>query len=123
VSTTAFLIACDNPIYDSLCPDGEPVIPNYPSGPQNTFLGTESFKPCTLAKVGVCDNINDILDRLCTQFPGLPRTLHKAYVVETAVAVHGLSVGTRVRLFSTYDSAELTTEDGKTIRLWSKQPL
>lgn len=122
---TPFLVACDSPVdFEMLCPDGEPVIPNFPSGPQNTFIGTRSFKLCTLATVGLCsDRLNDMLERISRQFPGLPKSFHKSYIVETAVAAHGMLAGTKVRIVSSYDKVELVTDAGDVINLWSTQPL
>ena len=121
---TKFLLACDNAADDSMCPDGEPVVPNYPSGPQNTFLGAKSGKLCMTAEVRQCqDGLGLLLDGLSTQYPGLPRSLHKAYIVETAVAADSLAEGVKLRLVSSYDNADLVADDGSVTNLWKKQPL
>jgi len=121
---TKFLVANSGTnVADEFCPDGELVIPNFPSGPMNTFIGVKTHKPCLSAKVAeVNANLSRVLEDSVKYYPGLPRPYIKAYIVETAVAADGLKVGTNVKIVSDYDTATLVDADGNTIQLWDSQP-
>ena len=126
-SRVAFLVSCGGTGAEGTCADGETVIPNYPSGPPGTFISTESFQVCSSAYVELLSGERADLDamhaRLSEQFPGLPPSLHRTYVVETALAAARLGAGMKVRVESDYDRTVLVTETRVSVPLWDKQPL
>lgn len=106
-------------------PEGEPVVPWYPSSIENVFLSTVSFKRVACAKVVETDaDPDEIVERLCEQYPGLPDTLHANYVLGTAKAASELPVNTVVRAFIEPQSAKIQDiETENIVTLWEKQPL
>lgn len=105
---------------------GEPVVPWFPTTPQNTFVGIESFGFTPYAEVLDQQDVDlDLyLRRLCKQYPGLPEVLHRRYVIETAKAAASFAQGTKFQIFTDSDTAKLKVRDHDTIvTLWTKQPL
>lgn len=105
----------------------EPVVPWYPHSPQNMFLAIPSFKPSQYAVV-VDDaiDVDKVAGILKTEYPSLPGSLHDNYVLAIARAAHRYPVGTLLRIYVTYDKAELCVagkEDTERHVLWEKQPL
>lgn len=106
--------------------NGEPVVPNLPTGYMNSFLGTSTFKPAIRAVVVNLDNIDidEIAGSLKTQFPGLPPELFDTYVLETAKAAHAMRAGTVCQVYTSAESAQiLDIQTNKAITLWTRQPL
>ena len=105
--------------------NGEPVIPWFPAPPQNAFLGLDSWRLASHAKVLDRDVDPDVLaGRLAVQYPGLPRVLVENYVLAVAHAAVGLPVGSVVRCLVTPESATLqVTATDQLVTLWSEQPL
>lgn len=126
-ASVAFLVSSGGAVAEGVCPDGETVIPNYPSGAFGTFISAESFLVCSSAVVapltGARADLDAMRDKLATQFPGLPVSLHTRYVLETAVAAATIGVGVNVRLEASYDRASLVTAGGTVVTLWDKQPI
>ena len=107
-------------------PNGEAVVPNVPTGAQNTFLGVPSFKTVPYARVADCPTLN--IDKLAAdlkhEYPGLPASLWDAYVMETAKLASRLPVGTICQIFIDEDSAAVMPVDRQEIyTLWAEQPL
>jgi len=106
-------------------PQGEPVVPWYPATPRNAFIAVDSFRPSQYAKV-VDDpaiDIDDIADRLCAEYPGIPKSIHDAYVLGIAKAAHKFEIGTIFNIIVEYDKAQLIEKDGAAIHiLWEKHP-
>lgn len=110
---------------DTWAPPGEPVVPWYPATLENVFLSTVSFKRVPTARV-ISDStvdIDKIADRLKKNYPGLPGSIHEAYVLAIAKAAYEYPVGTQFQIFITKQEAKLKVvgkEDYKL--LWDKQP-
>jgi hypothetical protein len=104
---------------------GEPVIPWFPAPVRNVFLSTTSWKFAPYATViDSTFNLDSIVEALCIHYPGLPRTLHENYVLETAVAASRLSVGNQVSPIINENSAQIQVKDtNKLITLWTAQPI
>jgi len=122
---TKFLIADqENPNKD-MCRDGEIVVPAFPSNECNMFLGLESFRLCRMARVALIeDDIFSALPvRMEKEFPGLPSTMHRQYVLQTAIACSDRVLGEKVNIMSTYDTYELVFGGNHVVKLWDKQPL
>lgn len=110
---------------------GEPVVPNFPTGARNTFLGTISFKPVPYAKVMddpalTLDAVTDIGTRLKQRFKCLPHTLLDAYVLEMAKLAQQLPLGQLCTIMLDDDGEGvsvmlLSTND--IYRLWDSQPI
>lgn len=106
--------------------DGDVVIPNFPTGPQNTFVSVVSCKPAYYARVAdVADmTLDDTLPVLRKDYPGLPVELLATYLLETAAVADKLPVGTIVQVYITYDKAEIVVKGGgDRYVLWTKQPI
>ena len=106
--------------------DGEPVVPNFPTGQQNTFLSIRSHKPAYYARVVDMARMSlDVeLQALAKYYPGLPKEMLSAYLMSTAVAAAELPIGTVVQIHATYDEAKLVLRDGTlAYTMWSEQPI
>jgi len=104
---------------------GEPVIPWFPAPVQNAFLGMDSWRLASHAKV-LDQNIDpDILaERLRVQYPGLPKQLLDNYVLAICKAAANLPVGAICRCLVTPESAVLHVGGtDQAITLWSEQPI
>ncbi len=127
MSGVLFLVAADKTPAEDMCPAGEPVIPTYPAGPLNTFIGTKTFKPCATASVTFLQGADADMDAMCArlmkQFPGLPEKMHQAYVVKTALSAAEIGINHRVSAVVNYDEASLAVDDGRIITMWDKVPL
>lgn len=106
-------------------PVGEPVVPWYPATLNNAFLAIGSFKPALVVAVEEVDLDPDTLaDKLTSEYPGLPRVLHRNYVFATAVAAAKYPLGTKLMITITEDSAVLhEVGTTRTLTLWDSQPL
>lgn len=102
---------------------GEPVVPWFPAPPVNAFLGTNSWRLSSHAKVQDIDP-GDIVDRLARRYPGIPRHVHQNYFDNTVAAANLLQDGTVVRCIITPDTCDIQVAGAcRVIRLWSVQPL
>lgn len=105
---------------------GEPVVPNFPVGAPNTFLGVNSYKPAVEAKVAEVPGLDiDILAKqLKGQYPGLPGVMLETYILETAIAAQRLHDGRRLLIFVDDDTAKLkVVELEEYYTLWTRQPI
>lgn len=99
-------------------PAGEPVVPWFPLG-DNVFVSATSFKKSLFAEVVIINEsadvyLNKLLQQLSAEYPGIPATLHKQYVLKTAAGANALEAGTRVQPFIDETSVRLRvvgTED------------
>jgi hypothetical protein len=110
----------------ALATHGEPVIPNFPTGPINTFLGIETHKITPYATIS--DNpdtdLDSLVNRLAAAFPGLPKALLSVYVMATAMAAHAFPAGTVLQLFTDGEQLSVRPREGdKPYILWKQQPL
>ena len=106
-------------------PPGEPVVPNFPTSQPNTFVSTTSFKTVPYAEVveGEYDPDAHVL-KLCAQFPGLPKELHEAYVLETVKCALNMKPGTVVQVYTGDNFARIAVVNGSDIHtLWTEQPI
>jgi hypothetical protein len=105
---------------------GEPVVPTFPTGAPNTFLGLHSFREVPYAQVvaGTFDP-DEWADSLKAQFPGLPGELHEAYLMETIKVAILLEPGTVVQIYTDADSARIKAvdDDAHIYTLWNQQPI
>ena len=104
---------------------GEPVMPNFPTGYANSFLGADTFRPAMRAEVrdfpGL--DIDKLARKLCEQFPGLPKRMLDAYVLETAKAAHELPLGAECNVYTTWDTAKIMDlATGKIHVMWDRLP-
>lgn len=102
-----------------------PVVPNFPTGEQNTFLGTVDYLPVPYARVAALDiSLDDIAGRLKKQYPGLPGALLDTYVFEVAKTVLHIPIGTLCQIYITDDEAKIKLVDTDIFyTLWRKQPI
>jgi len=110
---------------DQWAPQGEPVVPWYPATLRNAFLAIDSFKPAQYAKVVDDPNIDidDIADRLCIEYPGIPKSIHNAYVLAIAKAAHKFQVGSAFSIIVEYDRVQLFELGATEVHtLWDKHP-
>lgn len=107
-----------------LAGNGEPVVPWFPAPVRNMFLSIASWRFTPYAIVVSQElNLDELVNQLAAKYPGLPRTLHENYVLETAVAAAQLPVGTRVRPIITTDEAAIqVVNEDRVITLWTEQP-
>lgn len=105
--------------------EGAPVIPWFPAPPENVFLVIGEWTKVSSAYSRNVDiDLDKLAEELCQHYPGLPRSLHENYLLETAVAASTLPDGRRVRIFVDTDSAKIQDADTEDIRvLWVKQPV
>lgn len=107
---------------------GEPVVPNFPTGAPNTFLGTVSFKPVPYARI-VNDpalTLDAIAIRLYGRYKSLPPQLLDTYVLETAKVALLVPVGTLCTLMIDETGEVVTLVDLETqdrYELWNRQPV
>ena len=105
---------------------GTPVVPNFPTGPQNTFLGLLDFKDVPYARVVELTkvSIDELAGILKKQYPGLPAGLCDAYVTRTASVAAQLAIATICQIYTTEDSAriKLVGKD-EFYTLWTQQPI
>ena len=102
------------------------MVPNFPTGVENTFLGTLSWLPVPYAHVDDVDGVtlDDIADRMKTQYPGLPGELHEAYVLATAKAAAALPIRALLQVYVDADSAKLAQVNHHELyTLWDQQPI
>ena len=104
---------------------GEPVVPWFPAPAQNAFLGLDSWRLASHAKVLDQDVDPDVLaERLRVQYPGLPRQLLDNYVLAICKSAAQLPVGAVCRCLVTPESATLQVMGtDQAITLWSEQPI
>jgi hypothetical protein len=105
---------------------GSPVVPTFPTGAQNTFLGALDFKPVPYARVALVTDLNldEIAGLLKKQFPGLPSELIDTYVLETAKLALKLPHDTLCQIYIDDDTAKVKVVDTELFyTLWSKQPV
>lgn len=122
---------------DKFAAAGDPVIPNFPTGPRNTFLSIYSFLP---ALYGIATDIpefsvEDFVERLATNYPGLPVELLRVYVMETCKLAEMLPHGTTVQPYLSDDNERLTVRVANApdntmgvavddiYKLWDEQPI
>lgn len=111
---------------DKWASPGEPVMPNFPTGYANSFLGTATFRPAMRAAVAEFDGLDpdEMAERLHRQFPGLPRKMLDAYVLETAKVAYAMPLGAECNVYTTWDSAKvMNLNTGELHVLWEQQPL
>ena len=102
-------------------PSGEPVIPGIPMSSHNNYLSLESYTVCQMARIDNVDIDCDMfLDKLCMEYPGLPRAMLKSIMLDTGVAAHKLPEGVKFRVFVTPDKARVQSVDDDTlaVTLW-----
>ena len=110
---------------DMFADEGEPVIPGFPAPCDNLFISILSFKKAIHAVVTDADvDCDELCARLCVQYPGIPKSLHEAYIYHTARAADAMAPGTRFRLYVTPDKATLHEIGGteRLYHLWEEQP-
>lgn len=106
--------------------EGDPVIPNFPTGFKNSFLSLNNFLPTY--KAIVLDkndfSLNTYFEKVCDQFPGLPKEMLETYLLETASVAHQIDVNELCRCYTDQDSAKiLNINTGEVYTLWEKQPI
>lgn len=91
--------------------DGETVVPNFPTGARNTFLGTETFLPAAYGRVANLPglDVDDIQARLKGRFKGLPLSLLDEYILAIVKLCTALPVGTVCQ--------QMMTDDGETVTI------
>ena len=104
---------------------GEPVVPNFPTGYANSFLGVDTFRPAMRARVADFPglDIDAMARKLREQFPGLPKSMLDAYVLETAKTAYELPMAAECNIYTTWEQArimELAT--GKIHVMWEQLP-
>ena len=108
-------------------PDGEPVVPNFPTGQRNTFLSAVSFKAIPYARVSEVQLDPDELARnLSARYKCLPVAMLEAYVLEIAKLAHGLSLGAVCQCYIDDDGERvciMLPELEAVHTLWDKQPI
>ena len=103
---------------------GEPVVPNFPVPPSNTFLSLASWNYCALASVAeIAADPDTLLKGMVKQFPGLPAKLHENYIVAVATAVANDTPGTRYSVITGEQTQLINNETGAVNTLWTRQPL
>ena len=111
---------------DDWAPNDEPVIPSFPAPQRDMFLSVTSFKDAPYAKVVDDPGLDPdtLLDRLVTEYPGLPEVLHAEYIMAIARVAATWPVGTKFQAYITQDEARLRpVMSDQMITLWEKQPL
>lgn len=105
--------------------DGSPVIPSFPTGGKDTFMGVACGKENHYARVDEIDvSLNSLRDTLLLQYPGLTEKLIKTYLMESALLASKLPVGTVLKASSTYDTTYLIEVANETQHvLWTQQPV
>lgn len=103
----------------------EPVVPCFPSQSSGAFLAVPSFRFSEKAEVAETDADPDVLaDELANEYPGLPRTLHENYVMQTFTAAFDSTPGTVYRISVSQKQAMLINDKtAETKILWQEQPL
>lgn len=101
----------------------EPVVPCFPSQHAGAFLAVPSFKLADRAEVAETDaDPDEMLEALAKEYPGLPRTLHEAYILKTYENVQDLPLGTVCTVSVNQKQALLVPAGRPTALLWSEQP-
>lgn len=101
----------------------EPVVPCFPSQHAGAFLAVPSFKLAYRAEVAHTDaDPDELCEKLATEYPGLPRTLHENYILKTFEAVQELPCGTVCRVSVNQKQALLVPDGRPTVLLWNEQP-
>jgi hypothetical protein len=107
--------------------DGEPVIPNFPTGAVDTFLGVQQHRPAYYARVAELPDFDLELEvkRLKSYYTGLPESMLLAYLLETAVCAAQFQVGTILQIRISEERAEiyLRGEPETNYTLWDRQPI
>ena len=106
---------------------GDPVVPNFPVGAENTFLGAFDFKPVPYARVAELPkhiSLDSIADSLKRQFPGLPPEFLDTYVLETAKLAFKLPIGSMCQIYVDTETAKVRVLDSdECYVMWEKQPI
>ena len=101
----------------------EPVVPCFPSQHTGAFLAVPSFKLADRAEVAETDaDPDEMLEALAKEYPGLPRTLHEAYILKTYENVQDLPPGTVCTVSVNQKQALLVPAGRPTVLLWNEQP-
>lgn len=105
--------------------DGEPVMPNFPTGPQNTFLGLKSYRPAYYARVVELDlSLDNLLQQLVKYYPGLPESMLSEYLMQTALVAATIPLDTVVHLYADCNKAEIAVRGTEQLyTLWTEQPI
>ena len=95
---------------ETWAPPGEPVVPNFPTGDRNTFLGVKSFKPVPYGRVTDIDGLDPdtLVETLADRYKGLPKPLLSSYVVEMAVFAYNMPIGLVCQPYLDDDGERLT---------------
>ena len=119
--------------HDQWAAGGEAVVPWFPATIQHVFLTVPGYKKAPYAKVADAQVDPDTLvDALCQQYPGLPRTLHEAYVLATGRAALKFPIGTKLRirvmpdeaiLYTLLEDEEAADSESVQLSLWKSQPV
>lgn len=104
----------------------EPVIPAFPTTALNMFLGVDTA--ALYAQAAVVDipdlSLDDQLKKLVNTYTCVPVCMLEVYLLETATAVMTLPIGTRLRIYSTYDEVKFSVRDSEhLITLWKELPI
>ena len=111
---------------ETFAKEDELVIPCYPNTYENQFISIRSLKLAPFAKVIsapelIIDTLTDILSK---NIPGLPRELHEMFVFESARLAHLFPIGTRFKLFNTYNTAKVKVlGEDKYHQMWDELPI
>lgn len=101
----------------------EPVVPCFPSQHAGAFLAVPSFKLADRAEVAETDaDPDEMLEALAKEYPGLPRTLHEAYILKTYENVQDMPLGTVCTVSVNQKQALLVPVGRPTVLLWNEQP-
>lgn len=101
-----------------------PVVPCFPPQHDRAFLCIGDWRLAREAEVAEIDVDPDALaDEMSRQYPGIPRTMHDAYVMHTFEAAMRRSIGDRVRVLVSQDKATLVNVDKPGVEdMWTRKP-
>jgi hypothetical protein len=112
---------------ENRCADSEPVIPAFPMGDSNHFIGVFCSGVSTYASArNMPDDVDpdEILKKLVETYPGIPKAYLEDTLTRTMVVAARLDTISVYRVFVTEDSAVLHNVDNENelIPLWKDRP-
>ena len=101
-----------------------PVVPCFPPQSDRAFLCLGSWKLAREAEVAEIDvDPDELAAEMARQYPGIPRTMHDAYIMHTFEAAARRSVGDRVRVLVSQDKATLVNVGKPGVEdMWTSKP-
>jgi len=111
---------------ENKCADGEPVIPGFPLGDSNNFIGVHSSGVSTYASARELPDVDpdEILKELVENYTGLPFEYLEDTLTQTLVAAASLDTTKIYRIFITPASAVLhnVEDDTEFVTIWKDRP-